>query len=212
MLYTSVFILSINAYAVEIEPEITSYSEGIPVAANPFTPEGQGNILDNATANDNKEFFTFSTPDGNVFFIVVDRERHGNNVYLLNAVTEYDLLSFVEDFEHPVQNSMGGIPVSPTPIVPEIPTTEEPPPIEPTPTTPAKGNGNNTTLFLLIAVIVLGGVGYYYFKILRPKQQDGNDDFEDGEQDLGEEMEFETASDDDDENAADSVEQGGNQP
>jgi hypothetical protein len=46
-----------------------------PTPSNPFTPYGQASVLDNATDGDGKEFFTFTTPAGNIFFLVVDRQR-----------------------------------------------------------------------------------------------------------------------------------------
>jgi len=63
---------------------------------NPFTPDGTGTVVDNATDGDGKEFFNIVTPDGNVFYLVIDRQRNKDNVYLLNAVTEQDLISLAK--------------------------------------------------------------------------------------------------------------------
>jgi len=176
--------------------------QGIPVTpSNPFTPAGQASVLDNASNNDEKEFFTFSTPAGNVFFLVVDRQRASDNVYFLNAVTEQDLVALAEQAGTEIAVSGGGIPVSATPQAPdEQPETQEAEPTEP-PAAESKG-GNGTMIFMLIAVGIAGGAGYY-FKIVRPKQQGGNSDYDDedeDEEDIGEEMEFEneaeTAEDD----------------
>ncbi len=62
----------------------------------PLTPDGQGTVLDNATDEDGKEFFTITTPDENVFFLVIDRQKESENVYFLNAVTESDLMALAE--------------------------------------------------------------------------------------------------------------------
>ena len=173
----------------------TADQGGIPVAtSNPFTPSGQASVVDNATNNDEKEFFTFSTPAGNEFFLVIDRQRASDNVYFLNAVTERDLIALAEQAGEEITPS-GGIPVSATPQTPteqpETPQVEQP---EPPPAD--KGGGNGMMIFMLIAVAIAGGAGYY-FKIVRPKQQGGNGDYEDedeDEEDIGEEMEFETES------------------
>ena len=53
----------------------------------PFTPAGQASVLDNATDGDGKEFYTFVTPEENVFYLVIDNQRDSENVYFLNAVT-----------------------------------------------------------------------------------------------------------------------------
>ena len=169
--------------------------QSIPItSSNPFTPAGQASVLDNATDGDGKEFFTFTTPAGNIFFLIVDRQRNSDNVYFLNAVTEQDLVALAAQAGTDLNVSVsGGIPVSTTPQTqndeqPDI-TQEE----TPAPPPADSGGGNGTLIFLLVAVAVAGGVGYY-FKIVRPKQQGGNSDYDDedeDEEDIGEEMEFE---------------------
>ncbi len=64
-----------------------------PQEPKPFTPEGTGTVLDNATDQDGKEFFTITTADEAVFYLVIDRQRGAENVYFLNAVTASDLLA-----------------------------------------------------------------------------------------------------------------------
>ena len=178
---------------------------GIPVTpsgSNPFTPAGQASVLDNAVSGDEKEFFTFTTPAGNVFFLIVDRQRGTDNVYFLNAVTEQDLLALAAQAGTDLNvNNSGGIPVS---TMPQTPNEQQPDTSEDEQTDPPladSGNGNGTMIFLLVAVAVAGGAGYY-FKIVRPKQQGGGNDYDDedeDEEDIGEEMEFEDEPDDSDE-------------
>ncbi|MDR0859372.1 MAG: DUF4366 domain-containing protein, partial [Oscillospiraceae bacterium] len=48
----------------------------------PLTPEGTGTVADNVTDADGKEFFTVTTVDGNVFYMIIDRQRISDNVYL----------------------------------------------------------------------------------------------------------------------------------
>ncbi|MCL1975899.1 MAG: DUF4366 domain-containing protein [Firmicutes bacterium] len=54
---------------------------------HPFTPSGIDTVVDNATDGDDKEFYTISTADGDVFYLIIDRQRNSQNVYFLNAVT-----------------------------------------------------------------------------------------------------------------------------
>ena len=61
---------------------------------NPFTPEGSATVVDNATDSHGKEFYTIMTPDENVFYLVIDKQRDSENVYFLNAVTESDPVSY----------------------------------------------------------------------------------------------------------------------
>ena len=61
-----------------------------------LTPDGAASVLDNATSEDGKEFFTFTTPAENVFYLVIDKQRQDKNVYFLNAVTEKDLMALAQ--------------------------------------------------------------------------------------------------------------------
>lgn len=61
-----------------------------------FTPDGQASVTDIASEKDGKEFYTFATPEGNVFYLVIDGQRDSGNVYFLNAVTEQDLYALAE--------------------------------------------------------------------------------------------------------------------
>ena len=203
-------MMFINPYYTGIgkvpEPIPEPPPENIPVTVqtNPLTPDGQATVLDNVTDCDEKEFFTFSTPAGNVFFLIVDRQRETDNVYFLNAVTERDLMDLAEQSGTPLDNNIGGIPISPYPILPNEPVIcdEEDYETETDLSTAASGGGNNGTLiFLLLGIAAVGGAGYY-MKIVRPKQQavQEGDDYEDEDnEDLGDEMEFENDAGEDDE-------------
>lgn len=164
----------------ETEPEpaeTTPPAESSVQESKPFTPDGAGTTVDNATDGDGKEFFTISTPDENVFYLIIDRQRESENVYFLNAVTEEDLLSLAKE-----SDGKSGESAVPTPEpTPQPNPTPEPTP-EPEPEAPAKNN-TGTMVFLLLAVAAAGGAGYY-FKILKPKQQAQQaDEFDEDEDD-----------------------------
>jgi hypothetical protein len=154
---------------------------------HPFTPDGTGAVVDNVTEADGKEFFTVETPDGNVFYLVVDRQRNNDNVYLLNAVTENDLVSLAKPGDG---TKVSAVPAAPVATPEPTPT---PAPIEPTPVEPEKSGGNNSLIFIVIAVVAVGVAGYY-FKIVRPKQNGG--DYEDDPEEVDENEEFDVPDDD----------------
>jgi len=77
-----------------------------------LTPDGTGTVMDNVIVQNDIEFFTVYTEDGNEFFLVIDRLRSTDNVYLLNAVTPEDLLSLARP--SPVTPDISAIP-TPTP-------------------------------------------------------------------------------------------------
>ena len=124
---------------------------------NPFTPDGQGTMVDNATDGDGKEFFTIMAADESVFYLVIDRQRETENVYFLNAVTVADLMALA----------------GPSPeAVPELLPEPEPEPTpEPEPEPEPEKSGGAGMLLLVLAVLGIGGGAGWYFKIYRPKQQ-----------------------------------------
>lgn len=170
---------------VSTESEQTD-SSNIASGPRPFTPSGTGTIVDNATDGDGKEFFTIFTEDGNEFFLIIDRHRSVDNVYLLNTVTEQDLISLARQSG----NEIVGTPVV-TPPFPTIPDegSEETPPTNNAPSAPQGGGNRGATIFIIIAALLAGGVGYY-FKIVRPKQQNQEtNDFYDEDEDYGDDDE-----------------------
>lgn len=165
---------------------------------NPFTPSGTGTVVDNATEQDGKEFFTITTPAENVFYLVIDRQRGTENVYFLNAVAEADLLALAELTEEP-----------------PAPTPEPEPPADPEPVTEPepepKTTGGAGPLLLGLAVLLIGGGAAFYFKVYRPKHQKAAEPEEDygaeydGEEDYGAEDDGPPWDEDDNQGEEDEV-------
>jgi len=157
---------------VEEEPPRSPWAD-TPETGNPFTPDGSATVIDNATSDDGKEFFTFATPEGNVFFLVIDRSRGQDNVYFLNAVTEQDLMALAA-------SSGGDTPFNPVPPPLPAPDLDDPTEeVEPPTVVPEAQSGNNgTMIFIVIAALAFGGAAYY-LKIVRPKKQGSDFDEED---------------------------------
>ena len=194
MLLISLFTLSQIAYAggpdyEEPTEEITE-NPMTEKEENPLTPDGNATLVDQASDKDGKEFYTFTSPTGNQFFLIIDKQRSDHNVYFLDYVTEKDLISLAKkDKENPL------ITEAPEPETkqPEPEVKEEKPVEE---TKPEKKQ-NNTGIFLILLLVTVGvGIVAYYFKILKPKQElDAADDFEEieflTEEDTEHEEEFE---------------------
>lgn len=155
------------------QAEFVPTQEGL-TPVNPLTPDGQGTLLDNATGEEGKEFFTITTADESVFYLVIDRQKSGENVYFLNTVTVDDLMALAE----PGKEEAPAPPVTPEPE--PAPT----PDVEPEPEPEPEKSGGMGTLLLALAVEVIGGGAGWYFKIYRPKQQRAadleEDDYPDG--------------------------------
>ena len=225
-------VLCMGAFLVPMEaqaqggPEMET--EEIPQAASastdpeaerepvPFTPAGQATVVDEATGEDGKVFYTFATPEGNVFYLVIDSQREEDNVYFLNAVTEQDLLALAEGGEEGTGESAvpemkvcvcrercreGWADVS-CPVCMEDPgnckgkdaEAQDPEGQEEEggqkPAGETGGGSTGTFVFILLAVVAVGGAGYY-LKIYKPKHDlDDAEDLDellgDGEQEVNE--------------------------
>jgi hypothetical protein len=127
-------------------------------SGNVLTPDGTGEVLDNATEQDGKEFFSITTDEGNIFYLIVDRARNSENVYLLDAVDENDLQALAVTEAPPAETTT-------------ITTTAAEP--EPVPAKEEKSGIGKIGIFLIVGILV-GGIAYY-IKIVRPKQN-GNDE------------------------------------
>lgn len=163
-----------------------------------FTPDGSASVLDEAQGEaDDKQFYTITTEAGNVFYLIIDGKRDSQNVYFLNGVTEADLMALAEKGD----GSMSMIPADTActcaekceagKVRTDCPackndltgcTGKEAKPAEPEqpePEQPKKDTGSmGTIIFVIIALLAVGGIGYYV-KIVRPKQQAADEDFED---------------------------------
>jgi hypothetical protein len=147
--------------------------EPVPTAEPvPFTPEGTGEVRDNASGEDGKEFFTIAAKDNKVFYLIIDRQRGGENVYFLDAVTTEDLQSLAEG-ESP----------SPKPAIFATPAPEQT--AAPAQTTPKSGVPGGSVVFIALAAAVVGAAGWY-FKIYKPKQQYSGYDYDDDDINDGE--------------------------
>lgn len=164
-----------------LDPAETAPAPSPEPEQKPFTPSGTGTVVDNATDQEGKEFFTITTPDESVFYLVIDRQRGSENVYFLNAVTLADLAALAESAG---EEFPGTLALAPTPAPDPDP---EPSP-EPEPEAGAKGSA--APLLLGLAVVLIGGGAGWYFKIYRPKHQkapepeedyDVPDPYEDGD-------------------------------
>lgn len=164
------------------------------IPSGALTPDGTGTIMD-SVADGEKQFYTITSEAGNVFYLIIDGDRDSNNVYFLNGVTEEDLLALAEKSGGTIssipaeevctcadkceaglvniscavcKNELTKCKGTPKATEPEETIIVDPIPEE---------NDTGTILILLIAVVAVCGAGYYV-KIVRPKQQIIEDDFD----------------------------------
>ena len=151
-------------------------------------------MVDNATDEEGKEFYTITTPDENIFYLVIDKQKTTDNVYFLNAVTEADLLPLAEKSEEETAEP------APEPEPEPEPTEAPEETAEPEPEAEAP-DSNLLAILLVGAVVLIGGGAGYYFKIYKPKHQapDLEDDYCEYEEEAPEEVveDYEETADED---------------
>lgn len=179
-------LFTVPAYAQSSEPQEETppaETESQPETQNPFSTDGTGTVVDNATDEDGKEFYTITTPDENIFYLVIDKQKTTDNVYFLNAVTEADLLPLAEKSEEETET-----PVPEPEPEPEPEPTETPE--EVTEPEPDASDSNLPAILLVGAVALIGGGAGYYLKIYKPKHQapDLEDDYCEYEEEAPEEV------------------------
>ena len=143
-----------------------------------LTPDGNAQLMDDVTDNENLQFITVTARDGNEFYIIIDKGAQSENVYFLNTVDESDLAALVEDYV-PEQSTQQQPEPSSTPDTEQAESeqaqTEQP--------EPEAEQSNSSFLFLIVLVLIGGaGLAVYYFKVFRPKKKlEQADDIEDFE-------------------------------
>lgn len=172
--YSDVF--SENGFTDTSEASETSDSAEPEQSGRTISTAGNGHIVDDITDSEYLQFITVTARDGNVFYVVIDRQNSNDNVYFLNTVDESDIAALVEDYTPQTEPTPAPSMVSPSPD--ETPQPEE----KPVAGLPSGISGNMVIVILALAGI--GGLAGYYFKIYLPKKKledaDDIDDYEFG--------------------------------
>ena len=181
---------------------------GMTGGSDALTPDGNLTLIDDigSSTKAGKQFITLESKNGNVFYMIIDRDDEGEEtVHFLNQVDEADLMALTGEEETPavcscttkcvagtVNTSCPVCAVNMTECVgkevkPEVPAE----PTEPAAEEPEKKSGVGGILVVLLIVALGGGAAFYIFKQKKAKPQTkGSADLDD--YDYGEdEYEFE---------------------
>lgn len=158
----------VDTTAVAEEPvQVVEEAEPTEEEKIPFTIAGNGEVEDNMMDDPSKEFFTVKTKGGNTFFLVIDRARNSENVYMLSMIDEYDLQEFLDDEERNGKQEEE----TPAVVLPE--TKPEPTPDVEIEEPKEESSGGMNKILLLVFVVALGGAGaFFYFYIYKPKPKE----------------------------------------
>ena len=176
-----------------------------------LTPDGNLTLIDDigSAAQTGKQFITVETKNGNVFYLIIDRDDEGEEtVHFLNQVDEADLLALMEDGQTTTATTATCIctmkctagnvntncpvcKVNMTECCGPEPQADEPEETE-APEDEAKdsGSGAGGLIVFLIVALAGGGAALYYFKFRKPKADSkGSDDLD--EYDFGDDEDLE---------------------
>ena len=151
-----------------------------------LTPDGNLSLIDDigSPTASGKQFITVETKNGNVFYLIIDRDDEGEEtVHFLNQVDEADLMALTEDGEKaetPIvctctEKCQAGAVNTACPVcvknMSECAGTEPKPtePTEPETIEPEKKSSAGAIAALLL-ILAAGGGTAAYFLVLKPKQ------------------------------------------
>ena len=187
---------------------------GMTGGSDALTPDGNLTLIDDigTSTKAGKQFITLESKNGNVFYMIIDRDDEGEEtVHFLNQVDEADLMALTGEEETPsvcscttkcvagtVNTSCPVCAVNMTECVgkeakPEVPAE----PTEPAAEEPEKKSGVGGIIVVLLIVALGGGAAFYIFKQKKAKPQTKGsadlDDYDYGEDE--DEYEFEPYED-----------------
>ena len=167
-------------------------SEDETESSTALTPEGNMTLVDDIGEEEDKssqQFITLVTKAGNTFYLIIDRDKDGNqNVHFLNMVDEADLLALMDEEEAAKYQEKE--PEVTEPAETEKPQETEPAPEEQKTESEQKKASPLPMIMLLLFVIGAAGVGgYLYIKMKGVKpaskknQPDPDADYHDEDED-----------------------------
>lgn len=187
---------------------------GMTGGSDALTPDGNLTLIDDigTSTKAGKQFITLESKNGNVFYMIIDRDDEGEEtVHFLNQVDEADLMALTGEEETPsvcscTTKCMAGTVNTSCPVCavnmtecvgkeakPEVPAE----PTEPAAEEPEKKSGVGGILVVLLIVALGGGAAFYIFKQKKAKPQTKGsadlDDYDYGEDE--DEYEFEPYED-----------------
>jgi len=151
----------------EIEQSPSQESSDV-FAVSLHPPSGTGTVIDYATDNEGRLFYTIETKDQSVFYLIIDKQRSMENVYFLRSVSIVDLAALTD---MPIPQHQQAIKPSPAEETSELPAAQ--PATQELPAAPEQSAKSKLQRLLVptgILAILCGTVGWY-IKVYRPRKR-----------------------------------------
>lgn len=169
--------------------------------------QGEGTVYSktflDGTDSSGQVFYSMTTAEGNVYYLLIDQGQESNNVYLLNQVTDQDLRALAAD-----SGSDGASDKEDDNLLKALSGSGNEEGGTDTGRTSPKGGGVNRNAIILLIFMAAAGGFYYYQKVYKTKKEQEMDAMEapdmdqfvaSGDNDDGEEFDFEYGDEDKDE-------------
>lgn len=182
--------LEIKRQSNKDAPDYSDYEYLTDEPVEPGTGTVAEKIKTDASEDSNRIFYTITTKEGEVLYLIIDQGQSADNVYLLDTVSADDLLALSDgasgkSAESEKEDNLFAA------LSKEADTEEN----------EEKSNSSNGNLLIVVFVVIFGGGVYYYFKVYKNKKDEAMDvmdamDMEDFEAEEGEEEEADFSYDD----------------
>lgn len=141
------------------------------LADDPVEP-GTGTVAEkiktDGSDNAEKVFYTFTTKEGEVLYLVIDQGQSSDNVYLLDTVSASDLQVLAVDGNSSKQEEEDN-------LLSALALEEEPLETEETDNEPSAASTSGKNAIIILALAAVGGVAYYYLKVYKNKKDETMD-------------------------------------
>lgn len=150
------------------EEDFSDYEYRADDPVEPGTGTVAEKIKTDGSDNAEKVFYTFTTKEGEVLYLVIDQGQSSDNVYLLDTVSASDLQVLADDGNSSNQEEEDN-------LLSALALEEDPLETEQTDNKSSAAATSGKNAIIILALAAVGGVAYYYLKVYKNKKDESMD-------------------------------------